>query len=457
MTDLDLVVSLRKNERYRTLWDTRPDYRETIAALARKYRGEPEPSKTRADGIIPQVVVAGHVATWTGYGRIGLWVGRSLEALGIPVGFYGSLNAPPGFLSDDQFVIDRVVQRVPDSAVVVDMGILPWWQNGTESLNRTVVFTMHESSTITEATVSRLNQARAVVVPCEFNARTFKACGVTNTIHVVPLGVDPAEGYTPKPWREGQPLTFGMAGRLWHGGCRKGINEGATAFLKAFPTEDVRLRIKVFPDCLQYLAIPSDPRIEVNTEPMSPPVMAEWCGSCDVGLIPSKGEGFGLHSVEMMACERPIIAAMQTGTAQFFTPDCGWILDGEWQQAEQVYVGWGEWFVPSEASMIAAMRAAYADPGEVRRRGANAAKRAAEFTWGRMGEGLRNVLAGLGLLPQPPTSPHQPTPVHTNGHALDPCPHRHPIAGCSCWHCGLLVTRVTREVCLDCDLRPATP
>jgi len=42
VTDLDLVVSRTGHTRYIHLWDTRPEYRETIATLARKYRGEPE-------------------------------------------------------------------------------------------------------------------------------------------------------------------------------------------------------------------------------------------------------------------------------------------------------------------------------------------------------------------------------------------------------------------------------
>ena len=47
------------------------------------------------------------------------------------------------------------------------------------------------------------------------------------------------------------------------------------AFRKAFPNgEDVRLKIKTLPDCLEHLSPDNDPRITIDTTPMLPAAAA---------------------------------------------------------------------------------------------------------------------------------------------------------------------------------------
>jgi hypothetical protein len=77
----------------------------------------------------------------------------------------------------------------------------------------------------------------------------LRESGVTVPVDVCPLGVD-SEVLTPSPLPEG-PFTVLGGGRVTHGGTRKGHGPLAEAFLLAFgDNPDVRLRLKVWPDCL---------------------------------------------------------------------------------------------------------------------------------------------------------------------------------------------------------------
>ena len=401
-------------------------------------------SPRRRDGVLPTIIIRSYSSSWSGYGQIAEWLGRELENHGHAVG-YCPIMANHEFLPIQGFVTDRLVGAVAPGGRVVQLAVPK-----TEPLDTpTVAFTMWETTKIRECGIGYLNRCQVVVVPCQWNADCLQAQGVTVPIHVVPLGIDAGEGYAPKVWPGGS-FTFGMAGRMAHGGSRKGLNEGMAAFVKAFPNgEDVRLILKVFPDCLPLLTVPDDPRITLDTTAYLPPQMADWYGSIHCLVVPSKSEGFGMHTLQAMACERPVIAANQTGTAQFWTPSCGWELAGEWAPVSGFpeYEGLGEWFVPSEASMVAAMRAAVAHPGIARKLGKLAAVRAAEFPWSRTGDELHAVLAGLGwVAPKPRAVPRLEIA----------CDHR--VTGrvgcCTTWICKLHGGRhAPVGVCDTCDDR----
>ena len=351
-----------------------------------------------------ELTIRTYLSKLTGYGQISEWIGRGLESEGVQVG-YEPITVDDREVPIDEFVARRVVPggggpllqiAVPESDV----------RGGS------AVMTMWESSRINGTCVAALNGATQIIVPCRWNAESFTASGVKVPIAVVPFGVDPEEGYTFRPLRPSGPIVFGMAGRIAHGPVRKGLQEGVDAFLDAFPgREDVRLALKVFKSCLGYLKIPNDPRISVVTEPLYPRQMSEWYSAIDCLFVPSKGEGWGLHTLQAMACGRPVIAARFGGTAEFFDAACGWELDYDMGPARDLYAGrldwWeGEWCVPRHESMVEALRAAYRGGRPVLDyRGRKAAERASTFTWGRTATALHSVLTQIGLVRPKPELP----------------------------------------------------
>lgn len=347
------------------------------------------------------LALRGYLASYTGYGQICEHLGRGLDREGIPFRFDG-LELKTDFLPPRPWVVARMAGSAPPLGTPTLQLTTPW--TPVRRGNPTVFFSMWETSRIKPLFVEHLNAAKAVVVPCRWNAEGFRESGVTVPIHVIPLGVDPAEGYTPKPWPQGKPFTFGMAARMESGGLRKGLNEGMAAFVRAFDRgQDVRLSVKVYPDCVHSLRVPNDQRIDVVTEPYTPAQMADWYGSIDCLFVPSKGEGWGLHTLQAMACGRPVIAAVYGGTAAFFEGPCGWELPFVEAPSGEFYAGVGNWCVPTEEGMVEALRAAFTNPEECRRKGDLAAARAQEFSWARTGRELVKILRDEALVPDMPT------------------------------------------------------
>jgi glycosyltransferase involved in cell wall biosynthesis len=337
--------------------------------------------------------------SWTGYGVIAHHLGEELERLGVPV-LYEPIRQPDeGYYPVRRFARDRVagIDRTRPTLHLAPPDIAPFPGRPT------VVFSMYETTGLPRAAVEALNSLAplGVIVPCRQNAEAFRGAGVRAPIRVVPLGIDPAVFFDDGGWPDGKAFTFGGAGRLKHGGSRKGLVELARAFVSAFPNRltPVRLELKVWPDCELSGRLPPDPRITLNRTPMDPPMIAGWYRGLDCYVTASKGEGWGMQTHEAMACGRPVIAAPWGGTSEFWRDDCGWPLGFDFRPAGEYYAGSGDWIVPREGDLIAAMRAAVESPGEGREKGKRAAVRAAEFDWRRTGRELLDALKRLGLIP----------------------------------------------------------
>lgn len=257
----------------------------------------------------------------------------------------------------------------------------------------TICLTMWETTGLPVSAVPILNRAHAVAVPSSWGAACFARAGVRVPIHVVPLGLDPA-AFRPTPTDMDGPTVFGMAARLVAGGCRKGINEGMAAFAAAFPdpADPVQLRIRIWDDDLPYLDPLPDHRIRVETDAVPQDDLAGWYAGLTCLLVPSKGEGFGMHTLEAMACGRPVIAARYGGTAEFFDGRHGWDVPYDLEPAGGLYEGCGQWAVPRHHAMVRAMRMAHQDRETARVKGHAAAIEASRWTWDRAATALLGLI-----------------------------------------------------------------
>lgn len=465
--------------------DHRPQYAVEIlrlAGLASPWSAPP----VAAPGIPPspaaRVLIRAVAPAQTGYGLVIEQLGRGLEQLGVPVAFELFATAE-GFPAPVDFIQSRAITGRAQDAWTLQVGI----PNGSFDHSRaTVAFTMWETDRLPREAVQKLNQCQAIVVPCEWNRDAFKASGVRRPITVVPLGVDcdrPRRG----PRVPGQPFRFGMAGRIRNGENRKGLNEGMAAFTKAFPASaDVELVVKCGEACLAALDVPDDPRITILSVPLSDAEIRDWYAGLDAFLCPSKAEGWGLQPLEAMAAGVPVIAARYGGLAEYFDGACGWELEWDLGEASAThYSHIGSWAVPREESLVAALRAAYANPAECQAKGEAAAERARSFSWDRSAAALREVLVAAGMLADPDRPASGGTwdvaagPV-PNLHRVEAprrniyqerlalvyeCDYRGPQAGCGCnathvcWRGKTRDGRASLAECLQCvagDLPPVT-
>ncbi len=342
-----------------------------------------------------RLTFVGPINTFTGYGLHACQIISDIQKL-VP----------------DTFINVRAVQKSESFGATIPAGIRKLFVNQiqpepwelllhppnfvpTQGKN-TAYFTMWESSKLPVHSVELLNMAKVVIVPCEWNASCFSAQGVTAPLRIVPLGIN-TDVFKYSAVAQKDICVFGAAGRMAHGGVRKGINEVIDAFLKAFPTEtDVKLRVKCFPDCdVQSI---TDPRIEIIRAYLSEVEIAKWYSSLTCFVSAARAEGWGLMQHQAMAVGRPIMSVHYGGVKEFFQPATGYAIDFRIEPAKLRYSGCGHWAEPNEDHMIALMRRIYADRNEAEVKGFEASKTVRELSWTQSNWKLVNVLQEFGAI-----------------------------------------------------------
>lgn len=263
---------------------------------------------------------------------------------------------------------------------------------------RTAWLTMHESTRLPPMGANLLNRAEVVIVPNDWNASCFSACGVDRPIRVVPLGInEEAFHWRPLPDYINGLCVFGTAGRMAHGGVRKGINEVIDLFQQAFPiARDVRLKVKCFGDC--PVTKVEDDRIELVQGFLTEEQMAEWYCGLHCFVSAAKAEGWGLHQNEALATGRPVISIKFGGTQEFFDQSVGWEIPWRLEPGHGTYEGCGCWAEPDETAIIEAMREVYSNRTEAACRGARAVEKVKHLTWENHAKRLIAVLEEFGVL-----------------------------------------------------------
>ena len=270
---------------------------------------------------------------------------------------------------------------------------------------KTIFFTMWEATRLPRSWVNWLNEAECIVVPCQWNATCFSACGIERPIRHVPLGIDP-EVFKFVPMLAKGPCVFGTAGRMAGGGRRKGLEEVIQLFQRAFPTEkNVRLRVKGFPDC-GISAVP-DSRIDITAQYLAPHEMAHWYASLTCYVSLSRSEGWGLMPHQAMATGRPCIAVKFGGHAEFLSEQVAYCVNYRLVPAQYNYGGGGVWAEPDADHVIEWMRHVYSHRAEARKTGEKAAKAVAHLTWARSNRALLKVLVDFGMVATKPSKDEQ--------------------------------------------------
>jgi glycosyltransferase involved in cell wall biosynthesis len=338
------------------------------------------------------IILLAGIDSFSGYSEVAIAFTRGLASLGVDVKIRASsLQERFGAVIPDD-IRQRIVkgpQSEPWELLIHPPNFVP------TPGKKTAFLTMNESTRLNPVSVHLLNKATVVIVPSQFCANTFSACGVNVPIRVVPLGIDP-EIFHWRPFPTGG-VVFGAAGRVTGGGPRKNLDGVAEAFLAAFPAplhRDVRLKIKCHPDC--PIGGWSDPRIEITSEHLSAEKLADWYASLTCFVSASKGEGFGLHQLQAMATGRPMISAAFGGVTEFFDELCGDVIPHTLTPAPPPYCG--HWAEISQKDLMDQMQLFYIFQTTAFDAGRQARLKVCEFTWQSATEKLMAVLREFGAL-----------------------------------------------------------
>jgi len=318
------------------------------------------------------------MAPWTGYGMHAIEIVRGMERLGVYVTvrpmqyIHGAFGAE--LPADIRGHFAHGIQPEEWELLLCPPRVAP------TPGKRTIYYSMHESTRLPQQAVGYLNQAEAVIVPCEWCRQNFVASGVNRPIWVVPLGVDP-KLFHYRPMRMDGPTVFGTAGRLAHGNARKGVNQVIRAFTEGFRlgTEPVRLEVKCYPDCPVFDC--GDPRVTIHRGHWTPEACAEWLNHLTCYVSGATGEGWGLWQHQASACGRPVIGAIYGGLAEWLEGADALPVAFSEEPAQEGYSGCGKWAEPDWSSVIEAMRSVAANRAGTAIVGELAAESVRHLTW----------------------------------------------------------------------------
>jgi glycosyltransferase involved in cell wall biosynthesis len=199
---------------------------------------------------------------------------------------------------------------------------------------------------------------------------------------------------------------------------RKNPEAVVQAFLSAFPDpqENVRLVIKTQGGAASAIpwrrlnALCRDPRIDLRDVSMTRDSVLELVAASDAFVSLHRSEGFGRGPAEAMLMGKPVIVTGYSGTADFATPDCAYVVG-----YRLVPVGAGDypgaegqtWADANIAQAAAAMRRIHDDPDSARATGERGRARV-EHLYDPLVSG-QAMLAALGLAaPKPAQRVAQP-------------------------------------------------
>lgn len=235
-----------------------------------------------------------------------------------------------------------------------------------------------------------------VLVPSQHVVEAVKASTTNQVIidklHLVPHGVDHLL-FKPAETGAGDKFVF-----LFNKGWVRGENDrsGLQFLLRAFWEEfgedsRVELRCKINtaygqPDintALRNMGIPVTANIKFNGGHISDLQLAGVYNDCDVFVMPSMAEGFGLPALEAMSCGKPVITTSFGGQTDFVNERNGWLVGGEMVGAscdfpDFMYEG-VRWLRPDLRALRGALREAFEKRGDGR--GAAALQDSQKYGW----------------------------------------------------------------------------
>jgi len=349
-----------------------------------------------------QLLLRSYISNYFGYGLHGLQILKDFTAFGydvrvLPMSIdFRDDTFRPTKTADSVLAERNKVEENFDCRKELVLG-LPYHEFPRDGRQR-VFFTMWETNRIPRKGVDNLNKVSHVVVPCEWNACSFNACGVARPISISQLGID-TDVYYPRQRPNEDFFTFGTGGRLSVGGIRKNVDSMAAIFADAFPTQkDVRLLLKTFPD--EASAKVNDNRVEVTNRFLSPQDMAQWYSRLSVYVSVSNSEGWGLMPHQAMAIGRPAIAPRFGGMREYFDDSVGYPVDFKLVPCHGIYAqddfsAGGYWAEIDRDSLIDQMRWAYNHPDKVAALGKAASERAMKYSWTAAHRRLEKVLTQI--------------------------------------------------------------
>tara|TARA_R110002110_G_scaffold140495_1_gene327868 strand:- start:726 stop:1823 length:1098 start_codon:yes stop_codon:yes gene_type:complete len=268
-------------------------------------------------------------------------------------------------------------------------------KSGFAKKNRTL-FTLWESSLVKPQYIQDIHEHYGrVIVPNSFCKQVLEDSGIDIPVYICPLGADngtfsPSETKFPSD----EVTTFLCAGRMAHGGVRKGIKQVIEVFMDTFHNKhNVALRVKLHPDCPEFPAF--DCRVNITRSFMDKPALAEWYRSGNA-FVSISSEGWGWHQQEAQLCGLPLVGVNWGGLTNFFH---GFECDYKLEKAKdaEIYEKTGYQPVVNEKDLREKMMFISEKPAYAHRVGQGGVHKAIKYTWENSREEFLTLLRKLRI------------------------------------------------------------
>lgn len=203
-----------------------------------------------------------------------------------------------------------------------------WHQNDmmqSVGKGRRLGMTFFELDKLKPNEVHQLNSLDMVIVPSQWAKQVCKDSRVHTPVEVVPLGYDPEVFYARDIKRADNKTIFLNIGK-WE--VRKGHDVLVEMFNKAFTKKDnVELWMSNHNQFLNeqdteawvrlYKNSPLGDKVKIIPWEPTQQGLAKIMASVDCGIFPSRAEGWGLESLEMMAMDKEVIITNNSAHTEY--------------------------------------------------------------------------------------------------------------------------------------------
>jgi len=269
-------------------------------------------------------------------------------------------------------------------------------KSGLAKKHRTL-YTLWESSLVNPKHIKNIHRYYGqVIVPNQFCRDVLLKSGLELPCFIAPLGGDTGDFYPDEQkFPSDEVFTFLSAGRLAHGGVRKGVQEVIAIFKEAFPDNpNVNLRVKLHPDCPDFPEF--DCRVNTIRNFMDKKSLLQWYRSGNA-YVTIGAEGWGWHQQEAQLCGLPLVGVNWGGLTNFFHgEEAKYTL--KTARDSEIYENTGKQPIVNRKDLIEKMRLMASRPAHTHRVGLGGISKALEWSWERSRtEFLTTVNNILGL------------------------------------------------------------
>lgn len=341
----------------------------------------------------------GAIAPANGYGKAGIMLVDGLsEHADVYVLANGYIKGDASAYQNPDTLNGRLRSLVEKKSDKIDsyyMIFFPGFEMGRKMAERQIAYTMLEATRIPQSWVDNINRnCERVIVPCLAQKDAFINSGVKKDVKVIPLPII-ADAYPFVKRKEQEDFIFGVEGTLTY---RKGTDITIKAFRQAFPKNqypNVSLLVKTreghgmpFGETKKVeggrIVLDDDERIVVVAEHWSEQRMIEdFYHSIDCYVFLSRGEGWGLTTVQAMSTGLPVIMSDCSGLQDQHGDNRSYQVEtklvdvpppDEGGYSKDLYAPGQQWWEPNLDSAIAQMRHVYEHRREAAKKGASASR-----------------------------------------------------------------------------------